>query len=148
MYKDTITLFNRYVDSMGNTMWFPHVLTGVNLNVDRSVIVNKYGEQSKDNAVLNVKYQLVDSKKMVNNLPYLDSKEWEKQVNDDLPKSITFSQGNEFDFFILGDYGNEEVIEDTKNTFYRDIQQEYSNVYAITSVAEYSVIPHFQITGK
>lgn len=148
MYKDTITLFNRYVDSMGNTMWFPHVLTGVNLNVDRSVIVNKYGEQSKDNAVLNVKYHLVDNRKMVNNLPYLDPKEWERQVNDDLPKIITFAQGNDFDFFMLGDYGSEEPIEDNKGTFYRDMQQEYSDVYAITSVAEYSVIPHFQITGK
>ena len=148
MYKDTITLFNRYVDSMGNTMWFPHVLTDVNLNVDRSVIVNKYGEQSKDNAVLNVKYHFVDNNKMVNDFPYLDPKEWEKQVNDDLPKSITFAQGNDFDFFMLGNYGSEEVIEDSKGTFFREMQQEYNNVYAITSVAEYSVIPHFQITGK
>lgn len=148
MYKDIITLFNRYVDSMGNTLWFPHVLTGVNFNGDRSVIVNKYGEQSKDNAVLNIKYHIADSGKMVNNLPYLDPKEWEKQVNDDLPKSITFAQGNDFDFFMLGDYGSEEVIEDSKGTFFREMQQEYSNVYAITSVAEYSVIPHFQITGK
>ena len=64
------------------------------------------------------------------------------------PKSITFAQGNDFDFFMLGDYGSEEVIEDSKGTFFREMQQEYSNVYAITSVAEYSVIPHFQITGK
>ena len=58
MYKDTVTLFNRYVDSMGNTMWFPHVLTGVNLVIDRAVIVSKYGEESNDNAVLNIKYTL------------------------------------------------------------------------------------------
>ena len=148
MYKDTITLFNRYVDSMGNTMWFPHVLTGVDFNGDRSVIVNKYGEQSKDKAVLNVKYHVGDSTVMVGNKTYLPPKEWERQVNDDLPKSITFAQGNDFDFFMLGEYGSEKPIEDTKGTFYRDMQQEYSNVYAITSVAQYSVIPHFEITGK
>ena len=148
MYKDTITLFNRYVDSIGNTMWFPHVLAGVNLNVDRSVIVNKYGEQSKDNAVLNVKYNFVDNNKMVNNLPYLDPKEWEKQVNDDLPKSITFTSGNDFDFFMLGDYGSEEPIIDENGRFYSDMQKEYDDVFAITSVAKLSVIPHFEIVGK
>ena len=148
MYKDTITLFNRYVDSMGNTMWFPHVLTGVNLNVDRSVIVNKYGEQSKDNAVLNVKYHVGDYAVMVGNKPYLPPKEWKKQVNDDLPKSITFKSGNDFDFFMVGDYGSEEMIEDKKGTFFREIQQEYDYVFAITSVAEYDLISHFEITGK
>ena len=148
MYKDTVTLFNRYVDSMGNTMWFPHVLTNVNFNADKSVIVSKYGEESKDNAVLNIKYHLRGLTKMVNGKPYLNPKDWERQVNDDLPKSITFAQGNDFDFFMLGDYGSEEPIEDTKGTFYRDMQEEYSDVYAITSVANYSVIQHFEITGK
>ena len=37
MYKDTVTIFNRYVDSMGNTMWFPHILTNVNFNSDKTV---------------------------------------------------------------------------------------------------------------
>lgn len=148
MYKDTITLFNRYVDSMGNTMWFPHVLTGVNLNVDRSVIVNKYGEQSKDNAVMNVKYDIVDGVIIIGDKPYLPPKEWERQVNDDLPKSITFTAGKDFDFFMSGDYGSEEPITDENGRFYSDMQREYDDVFAITSVAKYSVIPHFEIVGK
>ena len=129
-------------------MWFPHVLTNVNFNADKSVIVSKYGEESKDNAVLNIKYHLRGLTKMVNGKPYLNPKDWERQVNDELSKSITFSQGNDFDFFMLGDYGSEEMIKDDKGTFFRDIQQEYDNVYAITSVAEYTVIPHFEIVGK
>lgn len=148
MYKDTVTLFNRYVDSMGNTMWFPHVLTNVNFNADKSVIVSKYGEESKDNAVLNIKYHLRGLTKMVNGKPYLNPKDWERKVNDELSNFITFAQGNEFDFFMLGDYGSEEIIKDDKGTFFRDIQQEYDNVYAITSVAEYTVIQHFEIVGK
>ena len=85
---------------------------------------------------------------MIGNKPYLNPKDWEKQPNDNLSQSITFTTGNEFDFFIVGDYGSEEVVIDNKGTFYREIQQEFDNVYAITSVAEYSVISHFQITGK
>ena len=148
MYNDTVTVFNRYVDSFKNTIWYPHVLSGVNLTVDKAAIVAKYGEVSKDNAVLNVKYHFADGGIMVGDKPYLSPKEWERQVNDDLPKSITFTSGNDFDFFMLGDYGSEEPIIDENGRFYSDMQKEYDYVFAITSVAKYTVIPHFEIVGK
>lgn len=148
MYNDTITLFNRYIDSNGDTKWFPHVLKGVNLVVDKSVIVAKYGERSNDNAVLNVKYHNVNGGKMVDRKPYLLPKEWKKQTDDLLPKSVTFTSGNDFDFFMEGDYGNEEIIHDEKGTFYSEMQKEYDNVFAVTSISCYSVIPHFEVLGK
>ena len=148
MYKDTVTVFNRYVDSFKNTIWYPHVISGVNLIVDKAVITAKYGEVSKDNAVMNVRYHVVDSAVMVGDKPYLTPKEWERQVNDDLPKSITFTSGNDFDFFMLGNYGSEEPINDENGRFYSDMQREYDDVFAITSVAKYTVIPHFEIVGK
>lgn len=149
MYNDTVTVFNRYVDSLGNTIWHPHVLSGVNLIVDKAVITAKYGEVSKDNAVMNVKYRLVDGNIMIEDKPYLPPKEWENQTNDKLPESITFSgEGTQFDFFMLGDYGSEEPILDEYGEFYSDMQKKHDYVFAITSVAKYSVIPHFEITGK
>ena len=149
MYNDTVTVFNRYVDSLGNTIWHPHVLSGVNLIVDKAVITAKYGEVSKDNAVMNVKYRLVDGNIMIEDKPYLPPKEWENQANDKLPESITFSsEGNQFDFFMSGDYGSEEPILDEYGDFYSDMQKKHDYVFAITSVAKYSVIPHFEITGK
>lgn len=148
MYKDTVTVFNRYVDSFGNTTWHPHVLSGVNLIVDKAAIVAKYGEVSKDNAVLNVKYHFADGGIMVGDKPYFPPKEWERQVNDDLPKSITFTSGNDFDFFMLGDYESEDPIIDENGRFYGDMQREYDYVFAITSVAKYHTIPHFEIVGK
>ena len=148
MYKDTITLFNRYVDSFGMTKWYPHVISGVNVTNDKSVISSKYGETSKDNVVLNVRYDIVEDKIMIGDKFYLPPKEWERQPNENLPYTITFTYGNEFDFFVFGDYGNEEVINDDNDTFYREIQKDYDYVFAVTSVAEYSVIPHFEILGK
>ena len=148
MYKDTVTLFNRYVDSMGNTMWFPHVLTNVNLVIDRAVIVSKYGEESNDNAVLNIKYKCENEKIYINDKEYLMPKEWERQPNDLLVDFLTFKSGNEFDFFILGDYGSKEIIMDERGTFFREVQEQYDNVFAVTSVAKLSVIPHFEIVGK
>lgn len=149
MYNDTVTVFNRYVDSLGNTIWHPHVLSGVNLIVDKAVITAKYGEISKDNAVMNVKYHVGDSAVMVGEKLYLPPKEWWNQTNDKLPETITFSNnGNNFDFFMLGDYGSEEAILDEYGDFYSEMQKRYDYVFAITSVAKYSVIPHFEITGK
>ena len=151
MYKDTVTVFNRYVDSFKNTIWYPHVISGVNLIVDKAVIAEKYGKYgdvSKDNAVMNVKYDIVDGVIKIGDKPYLPPKKWERQVNDNLPKSITFTAGNDFDFFMLGDYGSEEPIIDENGRFYSDMQREYDDVFAITSVAKYTVIPHFEIVGK
>lgn len=149
MYKDTVTVFNRYVDSFKNTIWHPHVLSRVNLIVDKAIIAEKYGEVSKDNAVLNVRYKKVNGVIIVGDKPYLPPKEWWNQTNDKLPETITFSNsGTNFDFFMLGDYGNEEPILDEDGDFYSEMQKRYDYVFAITSVAKYNVIPHFEITGK
>lgn len=147
MYQDTITLFNRSVDETGSAVWFPHVLTGVNLLYDKAVISSKYGEQSKDNAVLNIRYKRENGDIVIGNIPYLLPMEWEKQAEVQ-HEFITFKAGNEFDFFMLGDYGSQETVIDTDDTFFREIQKEYDNVFAITSVAVYTTIPHFEILGK
>lgn len=149
MYNDTVTVFNRYVDSLGNTIWHPHVLSGVNLAIDKSVVVSEYGETSKDNAVLNVAYKKVNGVVMVGEKPYLSPKNWERQTNDMLPKTITFSsESTQFDFFMLGDYGSEEPILDENGDFYSEMKKDYDYVFAITLVAMLKNIPHFEITGK
>lgn len=149
MYNDTVTIFNRYVDSLKNTIWYPHVISGVNLIVDEAVITAKNGEVRKDKAVMNVKYRFVDGNIMIGDKPYLPPKGWENQTNDKLSESITFSsESTEFDFFMAGDYGSEEPILDDTGDFYSDMQKEHDFVFAISSVAKYSAIPHFEITGK
>ena len=150
MYSDTVTVFNRYVDSFKNTTWYPSVIKGVNLNIDKAAIVAKYGAESKDNAVLNIHYHTVDGQVFVDGKPYLPPKEWERQTNDMLAESITFASGTDFDFFMLGEYPVKEPIkdEDFKNGFFEEVKKEYDYVFSITSVAKYSVIPHFEIMGK
>lgn len=149
MYQDTITLFNYYKSSLGD-MWYPTVINGVNLLIDKSAIVAKYGAESNDNAILNIRFDITNSQIMVNGKEYLPPKEWERQTNDKLTESITFASGTEFDFFILGEYPVIEPIvdEDFRTGFFEAVKKEYDYVFAITSVAKYTVIPHFEITGK
>lgn len=150
MFTDTITVFNSYVDSLKNVTWYPTVIHGVNLLIDKAAIVAKYGAESKDNAVLNIHYQTVDVQIMVDGKPYLPPKEWERQTNDKLPETITFASGTSFDFFMLGEYPEIKPIldEEYRNGFFEEVKKEYDFVFAITSVGMYSVIPHFEITGK
>ena len=149
MYSDKITLFNHYKSRLGD-MWYPTVIDGVNLLIDKAAIVAKYGAESKDNALLNIHYQTVDGQIMIDGKPYLPPKEWERQTNDKLADSITFASGLDFDFFILGEYPEIKPIldEDYRNGFFEEVKKEHDFVFAITSVAMYSVIPHFEITGK
>ena len=130
-------------------MWYPTVIDGVNLLIDKAAIMAKYGAESKDNAILNVRYHILDGTKMVGNKPYLPPKEWERQTNDKLADSITFTSGTDFDFFMLGEYPTTEPIKDDDyvDGFYNHVNDEYDYVFAITSVAQYTAIPHFEIMG-
>ena len=152
MFTDTITVFNYYKDSLKNVTWYPTVIHGVNLLIDKAAIVAKYGAESKDNAILNIHYKTVKGQIMVDGKPYLPPKEWERQTNDKLPETITFASGTGFDFFMLGEYPTTEPILDDydnyRNGFFEEMKKEYDFVFAITSVGMYSVIPHFEITGK
>lgn len=149
MYNDTITLFNRYEDSMGIITWYPTVISGVNLLVDKSAIVAKYGAESADNAILNVNYSIINGHKIVDGKQWLPPKEWENQVNEFLPQTITFTSGKDFDFFMLGEWPEESIADDDyRNGFYDYINQNYDFVFAITSASILNVIPHFEIVGK
>ena len=148
MYSDTVTIFNRYESRLGD-MWYPTVLRGVNFMSDRSAIVQKYGEQSKDNAVVNVRYDNVNGKVFVVGKEYFPPKEWDRQTNDMLTKTITFTPGEKFDFFYLGEYSEEPISDDDyMEGFYDYMNSTIDGVYAITSVAKLDLIPHFEITGK
>ena len=148
MYSDTVTIFNRYESRLGD-MWYPTVLHGVNVMADRSAIVQKYGEESKDNAVLNVQYDMAENDIKIVGKNYLTPKAWDQQTNDLLPETITFSPGEKFDFFFVGEWSEDPISDDDyENGFYDYMNSAYDGVYAITSAAKLTVIPHFEITGK
>lgn len=146
MYKDTATLFNRKPGGRGQgDIWYPTVLRNVNLNVDRAAIMAKYGSESTDNAMLMVRYQTDGNEILVAGKPWMLPKEWDKTED-----SLTFAGGTAFDFFWEGewtggiandsDYGDEG--------FYNYMNRTRDHVFAITSVAKFSLIPHFEIMGK
>lgn len=149
MYLDTITLFNRY-DNGTDDVWLPTVLRKVDLNIDKAAIIAKYGENSSDTARLHIKYIADGATAKIGNKAYLPPKEWKAQTQEQASKSITFASGQAFDFFIAGEWHDTEPINDADYTdgFYNFANTVYDNCFAITAVAKYSVVPHFEIMAK
>lgn len=143
MYQDTITIFNKKkaADRAQGSVWYPTVIKGVNLNVDRAAIVAQYGPESQDNAVLNVRYQRDGDVILVGGKPWMAPKEW-----DGTEDSMTFAVG---DFFWVGEWGD-SIPEDVNYTdgFYGYMNSTYDDVFMVTAVAKFSLIPHFEIAGK
>ena len=143
MYQDTVTVFNRRGE-----MWYPTVLHGVDLNVDKAAIVSKFGAQCNDRALLHVRYDW-DGGAVVGGKPYLTPKIW--QGLEDPGAAITFTSGEKFDFFIEGEWPEPGPVDDGAygaKGFYDYINRTRDGVYAITSVSRFSVIHHFEVTGK
>jgi hypothetical protein len=149
MYSDKITLFNRYKSRLGD-MWYPTVIDGVNLLIDKAAIMAKFGTESKDKAVLNIQYNAAGGQIIIDGKQYLPPKEWKQQTEDKLAESITFASGTDFDFFMLGEYPISEPIPDTAFTegFFNHMSEKCDFVFAVTSAAKYTAIPHFEITGE
>ncbi len=159
-------------------MWYPTVLHKVNIINDRASIMRNYGESTQDRIVLNIPYEIKDSEvgnvktlyynpypsdgivpseglylmqdHLIGGKKYLLPKQWEKQTNDMLAKTMTFNDRDGFDFFAVGDCEITEPVsdEDYLDGFYDYMNDKYDEVYAITSVSKFTVIPHFEITGK
>lgn len=148
MYDKTITLFNKYEGQTG-TFWYPSVLRNVDLTTDKAAITAKYGEQSQDSASLHVKYQREGLQKLVGGKPWLPPKEWENQVNDLLPETLTFQSG---DFFWWGEWTDTEIINDSDygiEGFQDYMARKHDFVFRISTVGgPWGLIPHFEIMGR
>lgn len=146
MYRDTITLFNRKPGERGRgDTWLPTVIRDVNLNIDRAAILAKYGPESQDNAQLNIRYNRAGQEILVAEKPWMPPKAW-----DGTEDSITFASGNNFDFFWLGEWTGGIVTDEQYGDegFYNYMNRTKDYVFAVTAVALYTVIPHFEIMGK
>lgn len=140
MFSDTVTLFCRK-EQGGVTTWYPRLITHADFNSAHSTLMSTSGDIPSDAVKLHVR---LDGG-MIGGWEYTAPKNW--NAADDVADIISVKSGNEFDFFMLGEWGGDSVVNDDDYTlgFYNHMNKEYDGVYAVKSVAVYSVIPHIEV---
>ena len=151
IYKQTVTVFNR--KEIGGTIyWCPNVIRNVHLIVDRSIIISTYGEHAQDNAKLHIRFVPVGDSVNIStdsgSKVYMTPKEFKR--SGDVSGNITFAFGDEFDFIMEGEYEERGIVNDEeyRDGFFNYMNFNYDNVFAITQVSKFNLIPHFEIAAR
>lgn len=151
MYSDTVTIFNRKRPiGFAGDIWYPTVLAGVDLNTARAAIAARYGYNCADKAILHIRWTDggPEAPVLVGDKPWDPPLLWRQR--EDPAGALTFAPGETFDFFIVGAWPDTAPVQDSDYSqgFYDHLNRTRDGVYAITSAAMFSVIPHFEITGR
>lgn len=136
MFVDTVTIYNQYKQN-GSITWYGHVLNGVECQPYSGFKIEKKAEETDDKVSLHIPDEAVMDK-------YLKPKEWIRSETKE--QKLTLTEG---DFFLAGEH-TEGTINDSDydNGFFEYMKSQYDDVYNITSVSHYKLIPHFEAGGN
>ncbi len=154
VYDKTVTVFNRLpgAGGEGGDLWLPSVLEGVDLAVGRGASYRRWGAVSDDRALLGVRYVPGGDNIYVGGKLWLPPLRWRSLGVGVCARAVTFSGGESFDFFIPGCFEGGGIIADADydrdGGFYAFMNRTRDDVFAVTSVSRFSLIPHFEVTGK
>lgn len=143
MYTDTVTVFNKRKTESGD-VWYPSVLTGVQLIIDKAANQAKTGLEGADTVRLHIAYQFKDGDKYISGKRYIQPKAWRSLV--DVAGTVTFAEGESF--FLCMAYPEEPEPDDGRLPMLERMKQAYDDCFIISSVGVYSLIPHFEIGGN
>lgn len=142
MFDDVVTLFMKYEDKKnGICQWHRVVLEGVELQKNRAISVSNDGNTPNNIVNLHVPHH----KGFIGDYEYLKPKAWYKA--EDKSGKITFVEG---DFFVEGEIIDMDIYDDTQYTggLFSYMRKNYDDVYVISSVDTFKVIPHFEVGGR
>jgi hypothetical protein len=136
MYIDTATIFNLYSDETGD-YWYSTLLENCEFQITKGTNARVTGFENADAVSLHVTADCTVK-------TFLKPKEW--LASTDKADNYTFGKK---DFFIKGDY-TEIVIDDADYTkgLYETLKQQLDDVYNVTTVDYFTLIPHIEVGGR
>lgn len=151
IYTQTITLFNRHYETVNGVeklYWYPTVIPSVHLVANRAKIISMYGELCQDNVLLHIRYLPNGADAVIADKEYL--KPLVYAATQDVSDYITFSMGDNFDFFMEGEWPDEKAIDDDDYTsgFFDYMNHSEEHVWVVTNCTQYYLLPHFELTGR
>ena len=144
MYQNTITIFNYHA---GSGMWYPSVVEGADLIVNKSSTSTTAGKNNADSVDIIVH---CSAEKVITTTAgaksYTGPKEYAKCENP--AERITFKP--ECDFIYDGIWPELAPISDDgyDSGLYHALNDEHDGIYMISSAAFYGLLPHFEIGGR
>lgn len=149
-YNDTVIVYNRHFDDTLETeYYFGTRLKNVRIELTQGENVNKSGMKDADTFLVKIPNNGV--------LPYIPPAEWQEMSEQDKSNHVTFQQ-NDYDFVAIEKKAGlridrklpEGVIssDEYPGGFFQYMASEKGNVYKVTTVSEYSLIPRFEIGGR
>jgi hypothetical protein len=145
MYSEAITLFNYHKAS---NSWYPSVIRGVDLIDVRSKRNSATVTSNADTAEILINCEADKSLQTDTGAKsYTTDKEFQRCAEPQ--NCYTFTEGK--DFIYHGVWPTLTPISDNVGVdsgFFQSVNDNYSGVYKINSVAFYGLIPHFEIGGR
>ena len=144
VYQNTITVFNFHENS---GMWYPSVIKGADLIVNKSSHSTTTGKSNSDTADIiihcSVDKQITTE---TGEKSYTGPKEYAKCENPE--ERITFKP--ECDFIYDGEWPDHTSISDEgyDSGLYHAMNDLYDGIYMITSASFFGLLPHFEIGGR
>lgn len=145
----TITVFNAYTDAEDKLYYYASIIKDVHAIADKGAAQTKTGLEDADSFWCSIPYAVNGDDIYVNGKRYLGPIAWEKQINDDLPNTLTFCEGK--DLILKGVWTGDSIIKSadySRQGFYDYLLRNYDDVYIVSSVGKYDLIPHFEVRGK
>lgn len=139
MFNDVVTVFNYHSDKKNmSAKWYPTVIKGVELQITKGINVSKSGNDNANAATLHIPIDDAIAKKYKKPLEY--------KVLDGKQGYFTLKEN---DFFINGEY-SADIIDEAEYPagFFEYMKSTCDDVFNITTVDVYKVIPHFEVGGK
>ncbi len=150
MYQKTITLFNYHAKT---DSWYTTVFVGTDLIENTGTNATRQGQTNSDAVDLLIHVRKDKTADTIYSNPalhldkqYVGSKTYAAIEN---PRNY-FTFTPESDFFIVGSYYSAEPVADAEfeDGLYSAMNAAHDGVYMVSSVAFYSLIPHFEIGGR
>lgn len=147
MYEDTVTVFNRRVEE-GKTTWYPTVIEGVHVDCSFAAASAGYGCGRDCKAAVMIPYIRMEGAPAVAGKLFLPPKLWRRV--DEPAMYVTFTGGEDFDFFVTEDWVGTDPVEDGAydGGFYGYMARTRDDVFAVAEVCRYDALPHFEVSGR
>ena len=149
LFRDTITVFCRSVEN-GAIFWYPRVIKNTHAVISSGASSTTRGASNTDNGMVHIMYSGGRDGACIGKYLYVLPKAWAALTPDKKEKSITFTTGEDFGFWMKGSFTEQGPISDEsfRDGFYNYMNKKYDDVFAIAQCTQSYIIPHFELVAK